>query len=372
MQSSQDTILIIDDSEAQLQLNSYYLNELECNILTAKSGREGIEVARLEKPDLILLDVNMPVIDGYETCRVLKDDHELSSIPVIFISALNEIHNIIKGFEAGGVDYIIKPLKKEELIVRIKTHLTIKHLQEHLLGTIEEKRLLINILSHDISNHLTVIQGSGEIALGRSIHYKDRELENAIQSVIDAGVHINDIIKNIRIMESIETGKAKLRLEPVEVREIIKYILESYRQQLDEKKIQFICDPAPEFLNMKVIADRVSVTNSVFGNIMSNAIKFSHAGSIIALSVKEIGDTINITLKDNGIGIPSHILNNIFNPAYPTTRSGTSGEKGIGFGMPIVQKCMKSYDGAIRITSSTFGESARNHGTVINLTFRKG
>ena len=371
MQKSRDTILIIDDSQTQLDLISLYLDQLDNIVLTAKSGHEGIEIARNQKPDIILLDINMPEIDGYETCRLLKNDSDLALVPVIFISSLNEMADIVKGFDAGAVDYIIKPIKKEELLVRLKTHLTIKHLQENLITTIEEKRLLINILSHDISSHLTVILGSGEIALDWSREHQDSDLEDTIQPIITAGKSIHELITHIRLMDTLDTGKAPLELEPIHVEEIITYTQRLYQGLLDAKNIRLISDPPAESITARVLADWISVTNSVFGNLVSNAVKFSFPNSIITLSVQEKDETVEIILKDTGIGMPQHIVENIFNPAYPTSRPGTEGEAGHGFGMPIVHRCMKSYNGSLTVTSVSIEDNAADHGTVATLVFNR-
>ncbi|MBN1496302.1 MAG: hybrid sensor histidine kinase/response regulator [Spirochaetes bacterium] len=372
MQTSRDTVLIIDDSKTQLDMVSYYLEELNTIILTAQSGEEGIDIAKKRKPDIILLDINMPKMDGYETCRLLKKDRECSLIPVIFISSLGEMDDIVRGFDAGGIDYIIKPVKKEELLARVRTHLTIKHLQEHLFRTIEEKRLLINILSHDISSHLTVILGSGEIALTQGRERGDHDLEETIEPIIDAAKSINELIEHVRIMDTIDTGKADLELEPIRVEEIISHMLKQYRGQLDAKRLRFICNPPPERISTRILADWISVTNSVFGNLISNAIKFSYPDSTITCSIREDTDRVEIVIKDIGIGMPREILANIVNPAYPTSRPGTEGERGNGFGMPIVNKCMNSYGGSLDVSSVSIEDHATDHGTAVRLVFRKG
>jgi two-component system sensor histidine kinase/response regulator len=116
-------ILIIDDVPANLEVLFRTLDEAGYIVLVANNGTKGLEVAAKSSPDLILLDVMMPGINGYETCRRLKEDPELEDIPVIFLTARDDMEGIIEGFQVGGVDYIVKPFKKEEILVRMRTHL---------------------------------------------------------------------------------------------------------------------------------------------------------------------------------------------------------------------------------------------------------
>ncbi len=134
------TILIVDDITANLKVAVEHLKLYNFEVLTARTGEAGIERARLAQPDLILLDVQMPGIDGFETCRRLKADPQTSAIPVIFMTVLTNVEDKLKGFAAGGVDYVPKPFQVEELIARVNTHLTIYRLQRELQTEIRERR----------------------------------------------------------------------------------------------------------------------------------------------------------------------------------------------------------------------------------------
>lgn len=134
------TILIVDDNQTNLRIATAYLQMNQFEILTARDGRAGLENVHLAHPDLILLDVHMPVIDGFEMCRILKADPRTTAIPVIFMTAQTNIEAIIQGFEVGGVDYIAKPFHLEELLARVTTHLTIFRLQRELQAEILEHK----------------------------------------------------------------------------------------------------------------------------------------------------------------------------------------------------------------------------------------
>lgn len=138
----QGTVLVIDDNVTNLKVASEHLRARNFEILTARDGEAGIQRARLAQPDVILLDVQMPGIDGFETCRRLKSDEQTQNIPVIFMTVLTNVEDKLKGFAAGGVDYVPKPFQIEELLARVNTHLTIYRLQRALQGEIRERKLI--------------------------------------------------------------------------------------------------------------------------------------------------------------------------------------------------------------------------------------
>jgi diguanylate cyclase (GGDEF)-like protein len=134
------TLLLIDDNPTNLRVATEYLRSNQFEILTARDGRTGIERAKLAKPDLILLDVQMPGLDGFATCELLKKEDELKQIPVLFMTAQTDVEAVVKGFAVGAVDYITKPVQVAELVARVNTHLTISRLQRELFAEIAERR----------------------------------------------------------------------------------------------------------------------------------------------------------------------------------------------------------------------------------------
>jgi DNA-binding response OmpR family regulator len=147
-------ILVVDDTKENLRILADALGEEGYKVRPALSGRMALEAARKELPDLILLDILMPGMDGYEVCETLKADQALKDVPVIFISALNEVGDKMKGFSAGGVDYISKPFQTEEVLARVKTHLTLRHLQKDVEG----KNTQLRKLNRDLQRALDEIK----------------------------------------------------------------------------------------------------------------------------------------------------------------------------------------------------------------------
>ena len=147
-------ILVVDDTKENLRILADALGEEGYKVRPALSGRMALEAARKELPDLILLDILMPGMDGYEVCEILKADQALKDVPVIFISALNEVGDKMKGFSAGGVDYISKPFQTEEVLARVKTHLTLRQLQKDVEG----KNTRLRELNRDLQSALDEIK----------------------------------------------------------------------------------------------------------------------------------------------------------------------------------------------------------------------
>jgi len=168
----QAKILMVDDNPIHLQLISQFLKAMNFELITASNGHEALAIAESNVPDLILLDIEMPDMSGYETCTHLKANNKTSDIPIIFVSSDIKAEDKSRAFEVGGHDFISKPVQREELLAHIHIHLTFSHLKKKLEVETENKEVLFNILTHDISNCMTVILGQIELILA-SPHAQD-------------------------------------------------------------------------------------------------------------------------------------------------------------------------------------------------------
>lgn len=366
-------ILIVDDSPIILQILTHLLEDNPYELILARSGEEALRWVREVKPDLVLLDIDMPGIDGYETCRQLKKNKQTADIPVIFISAYTTVESKVKSFAVGGQDFISKPVQKKELIAHIKTHLTIKKLQQELENEVKEKQELIRVLTHDISTPLVVIYGQAELMQLTSPVMKDPYLKECTQLITKSVEKIHKIINHVREMEAVKSGKVMLELEPTALKEVFQEAAVFFRDPLEEKNLSLEIIPPLNTLETQIMAERVSFATHVMNNLLSNAIKFSFPGSTIQLEVRDDdeSETVSIVLTDRGMGIPGEILKHIFSPSAPTSRRGTAGEKGTGFGMPIVKRYMELFAGEIFIRSKIKEEYPHDCGTEIRLTLKK-
>ncbi len=338
-------ILIVDDNPRNIQVLGTVLSEKGYNIIIANDGIQTLKTVEKIIPDLILLDINMPNMDGFETCKKLKESEIYSEIPVIFLTARTETEDIIRGFQYGAVDYITKPFNTAELLARVRTHLELRDKSEELKDRNLKVQELLRVLLHDLSNPLSGIKGVIEFGqTNPEIYSSANELmKRAVSSCFS-------IIDSVRKMRAVDEGKMEIQLQRFALKDCIEESLMLFEKRLQEKNLEVTVDIPDEF---RVLADKAIFLNSVFSNILTNAVKFSFPNSKIEVSaLSETAGKVVLKVKDSGIGMPAWLLQDIFSPVKPTTRRGTSGEEGTGFGMPLVKKFIEYFQGSIEIVSS--------------------
>lgn len=227
-------------------------------------------------------------------------------------------------------------------------------------------RTLVRVLCHDISNPLTTVKNRltlikrsmEDVEAGKKIEKVDRPIE-AIQSIIE----------QIRNWEAVESGKQELAMEAVSIQETISFVQDIFEDKLKDKDIKLNVDvPGSEIL---VTGDKTTLQSQIFSNIISNAIKFSDPGSTIDVVIKDEGDMVRASISDKGMGIPENIIHDLFDASKKTSRLGTSGEKGTGFGLPIVKAYVEKFGGVIKVASRCREKHDENSGTTFELAFKK-
>ena len=354
-------ILIVDDTPKNIQLLGEILSQEGYELTIAQDGQQALNSIEESLPDLILMDVMMPVMDGYEACQELKQRPETSEIPLIFLTAKTDTQDIIDGFNAGAVDYVTKPFQREELLARVRTHLALKEAQETANAQAKELKELVHILSHDLSNHIQ--------SMIMVLHSTDGKPEAFFESRGFMKTMANngkEIINMVRQMRAIAEGKMKMKLEPIDLGKAVDESVLSLSKYFAEKKIRPILELEEHLL---VYAEKTSLVNSVINNLLTNAIKFSYSGSVVTIKsfVKE--GRVMLEIQDQGTGIEKHLIEKLFDMNTPTTRAGTNNEKGTGFGMPLIEKFMHTYNGSIHIDSKPESTYPEDHGTSIQLSF---
>lgn len=225
---------------------------------------------------------------------------------------------------------------------------------------------LLRIMVHDIANPLTVIMN-----MTKALPFVkgDPTQENYFQNqIITQSVKMSNIIESVRWMEGLESGKKVPKVQEVRLRQTVEAALKTLDPLLNNKKIIVQLEVADDLI---VMGHPTVIENQVLGNIISNCIKFSPTGSVLKIKGEQTNaETACLTIADQGIGIPEAILENIFDPFYPTNRKGTNGEEGTGFGMPIALKSMEFFKGTIKIESKAIENYPTDHGTVFKLFFQ--
>lgn len=354
-------VLIVDDNATNLRLVENVLMEEKCYISTLRSGFEALNYVKTEIVDLILLDIMMPGMDGFETCRKLKENPKTREIPVIFLTAKAESEDILKGFRIGAVDYVIKPFRPMELLARVRIHLDLKKKEKELVKINNERKELIHILCHDLANPINNISVLLQLTSEDPSLFESQK-ENINHSVLQGTKIINMVRRMITLDEK------TVVLEKVNLKCALEKSLLTLDSLIKNKKLRVIIDVDPL---INIHSEETSLVNSVFNNLLTNAIKYSYRGSEIQIEINDGKDFAGVVIKDFGIGMPRDLTKSIFDSAKVKSRPGTEGEKGTGYGMPLVKKFIESYGGSISLKSREKAGDNSGHGTEVYLNFKK-
>ncbi len=358
MTNNKATILIVEDEKLNIDILSNQLKD-KYQLIIAKNGKQALKRAENNILDLVLLDILMPEMDGFETCKALKSNKKTKNIPIIFLTAKAEAADIIKGFDLGGVDYITKPFNSAELQARITTHMELKKSREEIARKHAESNELLHILCHDLANPVGAV---------REIFALIKEDPSLFEKLIDVGLsgldNSMDIIQLVLKIRALDEKENKLELTEYNLKQQVDFAHQIIINKFKEKNITLNVNVSSE---VNVLVESTSFINSVINNLLTNAVKFSQPNSEIDLISKIEGEHVKLTVKDNGIGIPPRILDNIFDVTKTTSRQGTSGEQGTGFGMPLVKKFVTAYGGKIEVKSKCQKESPDDHGTEVSI-----
>ncbi|HJV38650.1 MAG TPA: hybrid sensor histidine kinase/response regulator [Geothrix sp.] len=365
----QGDILIVDDNAANLDLLGAVLRERQYRVRAVPSGAMALAAARRHPPELVMLDVNMPGMDGYETCEAFKQDPVLARIPIIFISALDDPLDKVRAFRVGGRDYVTKPFSAEEVLVRVEHQVNLGRLQREL--EIQNQNLLdanfklkevntlktnfTTMLVHDLRSPLTVLGLVLERL--REGSAGDGALDKAEASVGRIKTLLDEMLEIYRS----ESGQLPMEFGEIDPGPWLKALMSPYPLRAASAGLEFQV-AIPE--GLPTIRGDVSKLDRVLVNLVDNAFKFTPRGGAVRMEAGvEFGSGVEAGLRflrlsviDTGRGIPAGDLPYIFDPFRQSERSDAS--KGVGLGLAIVQRLVAAHKGQIRAQSQVgFGSS---------------
>ncbi len=356
------SVLIIDDIAENLQLLGTILIEHEIEFSYASSGPEALETVSYTKPDLILLDVNMPEMSGYEVCEILKKNPDTSSIPVIFLTAKNEPEDIIRGFNAGGIDYLTKPFNSRELIARVNSHLELSlskqimahqneklsRLNKQLKDTVASRNKFFSIIAHDLKDPFNTLIGFSDILLKSVETASPQEISEIVKHIYESSVFGFELLNNLLEWSSSQTGRIKYNPEKVEVTAFANRIVDLLKSTAEKKQISLIVSVETEHV---VMADRKMI-ETVLRNLVSNALKFTSAGGSVSIQSGTIDNsTVKISVKDTGRGIAEEDIKKLFRVEETFSTPGTDHERGTGLGLLLCKEFVEKNCGEIVVES---------------------
>jgi two-component system, sensor histidine kinase and response regulator len=353
--SNPGVILAVDDTPANLRVLVESLSPSGYEVLVATDGQSALETARYALPDLILLDVLMPGMDGFQTCRVLKQSADTARIPVIFMTALTETEDKVRAFEAGAVDYITKPFEQAELLARVSTHITLARLRRDLEvrnSQLEELNRLKNefmgMAAHDVRNPLSSVLVCAELIESILETASPDRVKQFLRQISSAATRINDIITNLLDVNAIDSGQRRLQIGTHDLGGILQRIVDQNTHKAGAKSIVLHFEPPASPLPALVDA---GAAEQVVDNIVSNAIKYSPSGRNVFVGLAAGDTAVRIQVRDEGPGIPKEDQAKMYGKFCRLTPKPTGGEPSTGLGLWIVKELTESMHGSIRCES---------------------
>ena len=347
-------ILIVDDVVSNVLLLKILLSNEKFQVCTANCGEACIEQTKAEHPDLILLDVMMPGIDGFQTAGILKKNPETQSIPIIFLTALNNPSDLVRGFQVGASDFLTKPFNKEELIVRVMHQIELvaaKRLIERqnaeLRATIGNRDKMYSVIAHDLRSPMASIRMVLNLLVSAvSPETVGPEVFELLDKANKESEDVHDLLDNLLKWTKSQTGRLSVVTQELDLDDIIPGVVEIFEMIAMTKNIKLQYQSCGSLV---VRADN-DMLKTVVRNFMSNAVKFSPEGSTVEVIVKPEGDFARVSVCDHGVGIAADRIGSIFHKGETTY--GTGGEEGSGLGLQLCADFARKNGGDVKVEST--------------------
>jgi two-component system sensor histidine kinase/response regulator len=354
--NSEYTVLIVDDVDANVLLLKLLISKAGYKTLSAYNGRDALEIIMKDNPDLVLLDIMMPIMDGHEVAKKLKETPGKEELPIIFLSALNSTEDIVQGFKLGAADYVSKPFNKDELLIRINHQISLIHAKrtierqtQELKKTIIGRDKLYSVIAHDLRSPIASIRMVMEVLInGISKENIDSEMYDLLIMANRLTDDSFTLLDNLLKWTKSQTGRLNTVFQDeVDVMHLITGVVEVARGVAKLKNIT---------LNLHGATSRtarldIDMAKTALRNLLSNAIKFSYEDSKVDVNISEDDQRVYIEVKDYGSGINAEKQKLLLKTETHFTSFGTGNEEGSGLGLLLCNEFVKRNGGTLEFHS---------------------
>lgn len=346
------SILVVDDTTANLHMLADMLKRRGFRARPVPSGRLALQAVRADPPDLILLDVNMPDMDGYEVCAELKKDPSLAAIPVIFISAYGETVDKIRAFSAGGIDYITKPFQVEEVEARVSIHLQLRRQQRDLEIALARQRHLevtrdsmVHMIVHDLRAPLTAVFNYIDLVREQEAGFISIESLQNLDLAMKASRWMVQMVNVLLDTSKIESGHMQLRLAEHDIGQVIADAIDAIRSLADERNVLY------RPVHIRAVIDLDAITR-VVQNLVTNAVKLTPPGGDVRIAVLPHIDRVRVEVVDHGPGIAAEHHPKIFQKFAQLDTNIRQSVPSSGLGLYFCKLAVEAHGGHIGVDSA--------------------
>ena len=335
-------ILVVDDRVSNFDVIESLLFKENYDLKYSEGGLQALDLLTKIHPDLILLDVMMPGMDGIEVCQRIKSNSHTCHIPIVMVTALDSRENLASCFKAGADDFISKPINSIELRARVKSMLRIKRQYDSLKESLQMRDDMSTMLIHDLRNPVGNISFACELLLGGELSQKQRK---KVEQILNSGQRLSALIDDLLIMAKMESGKLKLDLAPVYINNLIEQTASNFVLLASKNGIQLVTQLLET--DRKVLID-VGLFRRLIENLLSNAIKFSPIDSHIAIKIQDLESPeqkLKIQVSDFGRGIKDELKQCIFSKYEIGTKCKNINQ--IGLGLAFCKMVVEAHQGKI-------------------------
>lgn len=356
-------ILIVDDVRANVMLLKALVKKSNYQVLEACDGRQALDIFEEHKPDLILLDIMMPILNGYQVMEAIRTGNTKPDIAIILITALDNKDDIVKGFNAGANDYISKPFNNEELEARVRHQISltaakkeIEQKTKDLINAIKNRDRLYSVIAHDLRSPLSSVKMILTLLVSE---LKEANINIDLYDLLDEANRTTEnifiLLDNLLKWTKSQIGKLNLSIQKIDIINIIYGLIDLYSLMSQNKKINIRVKSQME--NVEMISDP-DIIKTIIRNLLSNAIKFSYPNSEVIIDVEEKDDCVILSVEDFGCGIPEENKASILSDKeMGYTSYGTDNEEGSGLGLSLCTEF------SLKLGGHIWFESEQNKGS---------